>query len=92
MPCTRNPNGDRMEYTTADSFTRDTLLGARLRDSGTCISSVAWSDFHAPRTDAPVRFAVVRWPSRDGARMDRLTCIRPQWSRPVNRHPVRFPA
>lgn len=56
MPCTRNPNGDRMEYTTADSFTRDTLLGARLRDSGTCISSVAWSDFHAPRTDAPVRF------------------------------------
>ena len=51
-----------------------------------------WPEDTNPRTDAPVRFAVVRWPSRDGARMDRLTCIRPQWSRPVNRHPVRFRA
>lgn len=54
--------------------------------------TVRWRDTTTPRTDAPVRFAVVRWPSRDGARMDRLTCIRPQWSRPVNRPPVRFPA
>ena len=61
-------------------------------DGVTMPQSHEWDDAATPRTDAPVRFAVVRWPSRDGACMDRLTCIRPQWSRPVNRPFVRFPA
>ena len=56
MPCTRQHDGDRLAYTTADAFTAATILGARFRDSGTCISSVAWSDFTTPRTERPVRF------------------------------------
>lgn len=87
---TYGPSTNRLM--TAEEYARLDRIRAHAMLSSVERTCPAWTDTTTPRTDAPVRFAVVRWPSRDGARMDRLTCIRPQWSRPVNRPPVRFPA
>ena len=48
-------------------FTGATYLGANLDIHAYGVRSTQWSDFHAPRTDKPVRFNVVwAWNVREG--------------------------